>query len=68
MDGEFEKIVSKLSSNTVINITASKEHVTDIERMIRSVKDKSRTGVSTLPFDEAKNIEENSIQYIIRLI
>ena len=65
MDGEFEKIVSKLSSKTVINITSAKEHVTDIERMIRSVKDKSRTVVSTLPFDYIPKLIITNLVYFV---
>ena len=50
MDGEFEKIrdlVPKLECNT----TAAKEHVSEAERGIRTIKERARGLITTLPFD-----------------
>ena len=50
MDGEFEKIkdlVPKLECNT----TAAKEHVSEAERGIRTIKEHARGLITTLPFD-----------------
>ena len=49
MDGEFEKLKDELPS-IVTNTTAAKEHVTDAERMIRTVKERARGTICTLPF------------------
>jgi len=40
-DGEFEKVKAELPS-IVVNTTASKEHVTEAERMIHTVKERCR--------------------------
>jgi hypothetical protein len=50
MDGEFEKIkdhVPRLECNT----TAAKEHVSEAERGIRTVKERARGLITTLPFE-----------------
>ena len=49
MDGEFEKI-RPLMPNVVCNTAAAKEHVTDIERKIRVVKERARGTMAVLPF------------------
>jgi len=41
MDGEFDKICEKMP-NVIINTTAAREHVHEIERMIQTVKGKVR--------------------------
>ena len=40
MDGEFEKLKEKLLDQIVVNTTAKNEHVGEIERQIRSIKDR----------------------------
>ncbi len=50
MDGEFEKlknILPKVECNT----TAAKEHVSKAERSIRTVKERTRGLIGTLPFN-----------------
>ena len=50
MDGEFEKIedlVPRLECNT----TAAKEHVSEAERGIRTIKERARGLITTLPFE-----------------
>ena len=49
MDMEFEKIADKVEL-AEINTTAAREHVGEIERQIRLVKERSRATVSVLPF------------------
>ena len=49
MDMEFEKVSDKID-NTEVNTTATREHIGEIERRIRVVKEKERCIVSTLPF------------------
>ena len=50
MDIEFEEIANKIG-NIEVNTTAVREHVGEIERRIRVVKEISRCMVSTLPFE-----------------
>ncbi|KAL7503745.1 hypothetical protein ACHAXN_001495 [Cyclotella atomus] len=49
MDMEF-KPLEKLSKDIPVNITAAREHVNDIERSIRVIKDRSQSVVSELPY------------------
>ena len=49
MNGEFEKI-KPLLPNVVCNTTAAKEHVAEIERNIRVVKERATGTAVTLPF------------------
>jgi hypothetical protein len=49
MDGEFEK-VRDLMPCVECNTTAAKEHVSEAERMIRTIKERTRGLLGTLPF------------------
>ncbi len=49
MDGEFEKIKDVLLT-VECNTTTAKEHVSEAERTIRTVKERTRGLVCTLPF------------------
>jgi hypothetical protein len=49
MDMEYEKVRDKLPS-LVVNTTAAREHVAEIERKIRLVKECARAIVTTLPY------------------
>jgi hypothetical protein len=49
MDGEFEKF-KKLMPNVEYNTSAAKEHVSEVERTIRMVKERTRGLIATLPF------------------
>ena len=56
MDQEFDKIVDQMEMG-IVNTTAAREHVTDAERGIRTIKDSGRCtvaefrriGITTLP-------------------
>jgi len=50
MGGEFEKI-KDLMPMVVCNTTAAKEHVSEAERSIRTIKERARGIIGTLPFD-----------------
>ncbi len=49
LDGEFDK-VAKLLPEVVVNTTSAGEHVGDIERHIRTVKERGRGLMNTLPY------------------
>ena len=49
MDMEFEKLRDKMPS-VVINTTAAREHVGEIERKIRVIKERARGTIGTLPY------------------
>jgi hypothetical protein len=49
MDMEFEPLVDSMEE-VVINTTAAREHVGDVERKIREIKERSRCTVNELPF------------------
>jgi acetolactate synthase regulatory subunit len=50
MDGKFEKVKIELAL-VVCNTTAAKEHVSEAERSIRTIKEHSQGIVGTLPFE-----------------
>ena len=50
MDMEADKISDSVVGNVVVNTTAAKEHVAEIERLARTVKERGRCVVSQLPF------------------
>ena len=50
MDGEFEKI-KDLVPRLECNITAAKEHVSEAEQGIRTIKEHARGLITTLPFE-----------------
>ncbi len=49
MDMEFEKLVDLLP-NVEINTTAAREHVGEIERKIRVIKERAIGTINTLPY------------------
>lgn len=49
MDMEFQKLEDG-TTEVLINTTAAREHVTDIEHCIRTIKDRCRSIVSELPY------------------
>lgn len=51
MDMEFEPLIDK-SEDVLINTTAAREHVGDIERYIRTQKERSRSVIAELPYKE----------------
>lgn len=51
MDGEFEPLCGELAEvGIALNTTARDEHVGDVERFIRTVKERMRAMYNTLPF------------------
>ena len=50
-DMEFTSIIEPLLGKTVINTKAAREEVAEIERSIRTVKERGREVVITIPFD-----------------
>jgi hypothetical protein len=52
MDGEFEVLRGELSDlGVALNVAAPDEHVGDIERYIRTIKERMRAMYNTLPFE-----------------
>eukprot|EP00804_Cyclotella_cryptica_P026834 CCRYP_018622-RA/>CCRYP_018622-RA protein AED:0.17 eAED:0.17 QI:0/-1/0/1/-1/0/1/0/129 len=56
MDGEFEKIKQKPINIIEVNITAKNEHVPEIERKIRHIKERVRCIKSDLPYQVLPNV------------
>jgi acetolactate synthase regulatory subunit len=51
MDGQFEVIRADVAElGITINASANDEHVTDVERYIRTIKERVRAVFNTLPF------------------
>ena len=50
MDMEFDKVADALKGDIVINTAAACEHVEEIEREIRHIKERCRSVVSCLPY------------------
>jgi hypothetical protein len=49
MDLEFEKL-KPLMPHVALNTTATREHVGEIERKIRVIKERARSTFNTLPY------------------
>ena len=65
MDGEFEKIKSLMPS-VECNTTAAKEHVSEVERMIRTVKERTHRLLATLPFSHIpKRMKIEFVYFVI---
>ena len=66
MDMEADKISDSVVGNVVVNTTAAKEHVAEIERLARTVKERGRCVVSQLPFScLPKLIVVNIIYHVV---
>jgi hypothetical protein len=50
MDMEFNKTVEPSMGDVTVNTSAAQEHVAQIKRSIRTVKERSRCVISVLPF------------------
>ncbi len=66
MDGEFEKI-RPLLPNLECNTTAAKEHVSKAERTIRTIKERTRGLLATLPFSHMPRRMKIEFVYFIVL-
>ena len=56
MDMEFEKTTNGLMNETVMNTSAIKEHISETERCIFTVKECSCDVASTIPFQYVHKI------------
>ena len=63
MDMEFDKTADHLMDSTVVNTSAAKEHVAEIERCIRTVKERCRGIASTLPFNRLHKLIVTNLVY-----
>ena len=53
MDGEFEPLRGDLADvNVTINTTGQDEHIGDIERFIRTIKERMRATYNMFPFEK----------------
>ena len=53
LDGQFEPLRGELSTMSIdINIVSTSEHVPEIERYIRTVKERTRAIYNSLPFNQ----------------
>jgi len=68
MDGKFEAVKTKLAGLIEINITAANEHVPEIERKIRHLKERCRTGKASLPYEVFPNIMIRSLVTYVTMI
>ena len=66
MDGEFENI-RPLLPNLECNTTAAKEHVSEAERTIRTIKERTRGLLATLPFSHMPQRMKIEFVYFIVL-
>jgi hypothetical protein len=64
MDREFEPLRGQING-TIMNTTAASEHVPEIERQIRVIKERARAIASTLPF---KNVPSRMIIELIHFV
>ena len=51
VDGEFDKLVSKLSDQIVVNVCSKNEHVGEIEAKIKDIKNRCRSITASLPYN-----------------
>ena len=66
MDGEFEKLKNILPT-VECNTTAAKEHVSEAEHSIRTVKERTRGLIGTLPYDNIPRRMKIEFVYFIML-
>ena len=64
MDGEFESLKKEMPLVT-INITAAKEHVSEVERKIRQIKERTHGIINTLPY---KKLPHKMVIHLIYFI
>jgi hypothetical protein len=66
MDNEFEKL-QNLVPILVINTTAAKEHLPEVERKIRLIKERGRGIMNTLPFKKILRLMLIELVYYVVL-
>ena len=67
MDNAFEKLQNLVPSILVINTTASKEYVPEVERKIRLIKERGRGILNTLPFKKIPRLMQIELVYHVVL-
>ena len=67
MDMEFEKIVGEIDM-AIVNTTAAREHVTDCERGIRTIKESARCTVSEMRRVDIKGLPKQAIIHLIYFV
>ncbi len=65
MDMEFEKLKNQMES-VIVNTTAAREHVGDIERYIRVIKERGRSVTSQLPYK--KCMPDQIVIHLIKFV
>jgi hypothetical protein len=66
MDGEFEKIKYIMPTTVECNTTAAKEHVSEAEQTMRTVKERIRGLLVTLPFSHVpKRMKIEFVYFVI---
>jgi len=56
VDGQFENTQKHIEQmGIILNVTSHDKHVPEIERFIRTVKERVRAMVNTLPFEQYPN-------------
>ena len=63
MDMEFDKTADHLMDSTVVNTSAAKEHVAEIERCICTTKERCRSIASTLPYNRLHKLIVTNLVY-----
>ena len=67
MDMEFEKIEDEIDM-ALVNTTGAREHVTDVERGIRTIKESARCTVSELRRVKIKTLPKQVIIHMIYFV
>ena len=62
MDQEFDKVEPKIDESIKVNTTGAREHAPEIERSIRTTKERCRSIVAVSPYDYLPN------QYVIHFV
>ena len=64
MDQEFEKVAPDMDL-ALVNTTAAREHVVEVEREIRTIKEGTRSTVSTLRKIGVKTLPKQMIIHVV---
>jgi hypothetical protein len=68
-DRAFEHIRDKLPSGVSLNVTAANEHVPEIERFIRVIKERVRAYITTSSIDPLPNILKiHLLQHVVQML
>jgi len=66
MDMEFQPL-QDMMPNVVVNTTAADEHVAEIERRIRVVKERARATINTLPYPKLPKRMVVKLMYFVTM-